>query len=115
MRKLLPMNLIDEASKILNTKNIWINTGTIGSIYTREIRLLPSERLQTLNSLIMYMRVLKLRGYTPMIHIFSQNNLDRDNDNTDWSYTQSKEDLTIFGEFLRRAHGSSIEVWFYDQ
>ena len=115
MRKLLPLNLIDEASKILGTKNIWLNTGTIWRIYTSDTRIEPNERWQTLNSLLMYMRVLKLRWYTPLINIFSQNNLSRSGEQTDWSYTQSKEDLTIFGEFLRRAHASKIQVWFFDQ
>lgn len=115
MRKVLPLNLIDEASKILGTKNIWLNTGTIWRIYTSDTRIEPNERWQTLNSLLMYLRVLKLRWYTPVINIFSQNNLDRNSENIDWSYTQSKEDLTVFGEFLRRAHASKIQVWFFDQ
>lgn len=80
MRKVLPLNLIDEASKILGTKNIWLNTGTIWRIYTSDTRIEPNERWQTLNSLLMYLRVLKLRWYTPIINIFSQNNLDRNSE-----------------------------------
>lgn len=115
MRSILPMNLIQEGSVALGTKKIWLNTGTVGRIYTPTTRIAPSERSLTLNSLLMYMRVLKLRWYTPFANIFSQNNLSVDGENTDWSYIQSKEDLTVFWEFIKRAHKSSIKVGFYDQ
>ena len=115
MRFILPMSLIQEASQALWTKKIWLNTGTIGRMYSPEMRISPSERLQLLNSLVMYMRVLKLRWYTPFANIFSQNNLALESENTDWSYTQSKEDLMALWEFMKRVHKSSLKVGFYDQ
>lgn len=114
-RTFLPKSLIDEASILLKTKNIWINTGTIGSMYSQSNSISSLERTQILNGLLLYMRYLKLKWYRPFVHIFSQNNLTRDDDFTDWSYLQSSEQLKVFADFLRKAHRSWIKVGFYDE
>lgn len=115
MRSILPQNLLQEAASLLKTKNVWLNTGTIWRAYADSLRVSPALRWKMLNSLTMYLRSLKLHWYTPMVHIFSENNLFVEGENTDWSYTQSKEDMAYLWEFIKRVQKSWIKVGFYDQ
>jgi hypothetical protein len=112
----LNASLASQAAHILNTSNVWFNTGTFGSKYTNSasqiIHMPAYQRQQLLNGVLSQAASLKGQGFTIEVNLFSE---DKSNtaEATDWSYG-SADEQAVFKTFSQQLYSGGISLWLFD-
>ncbi len=118
----LNYRLASEAADILQTKDIWFNTGTFQAKYTLDVEktvyLSPAKRTDMLNGIVDEALKLRDRGYKIRINLFSQDK-SRVAEATDWSYWQTgrsgqSEHMPVFTTIARRLSQEQIPLSLFD-
>lgn len=117
----LPANLAKETAEKLNTRNVWLNSGTFSRMHTdnpaNEVRLSADERGKILSEILSEAISLQ-KDFTVQINIFAQNKAPLA-EHVDWSYWQSPgvpsgQDATTLEHFLRQIRANKLRFSLYD-
>lgn len=115
--------LLTEAANQLNTKKVWLNTGTFYSKYTQNsdqtIFVPASDRKAIASGIAKLAEQLKNQDYQIWVNIFAEDKSETA-EATDWSYWKNPTDTdnphrTVFMDFIRKLHQAEIPVSLFDQ
>ena len=118
----LPPSIAYQAAAELQTREIWINTGSFRRIHTdkraEEVTQSSSQRQKTLSSVVGQAAELQDRGFNVSINIFAEDKSNQ-TEHTDWSYWpdgkhEGKPDELVFKTFLEQLHEQQIKISLYD-
>lgn len=117
----LQPDLTIAAARELQTRDIWFNTGSFASKYTRspkeKVTLSVNERKAILASILdaaRYVRSYQQNEYRVSINLFSEDK-SQTTEATDWSYFQTSDSKIILKEFLTNASEADMPVSLYDK
>jgi protoporphyrinogen oxidase len=119
----LPVELITEAAKELETDTIWLNTGTFKHMYTdsdaMRVTLNIEQRKKILEDIANEAKELKGQGLATSINLFAEDK-SRTLEHVDWSYLQPNAqgqhaDAQVFDLFVRNLRTNDIGFSLYDR
>jgi len=122
-QEFLNSELVSEAADKLETKEIWLNTGTFATKYTLDEELLSTvnvqKRVDILDGIISESLELKKKGYDVTINIFAQDK-SQVAEATNWSYLKesfgaSLEDETAFIQFVNKLYKNNLQLAIFDR
>jgi len=119
--KFAPASLLKEVAKSLNTKDVFLNTGTFRHKLTQnggEVALSNEQREQSLDSIVGQAKDLRHNGYNVTVNIFAENKITT-KEGTDWSYWEpgnykKSAGTALFTRFVRALTNSSVSISLYD-
>jgi hypothetical protein len=117
----LPAKLIDELAKSLDKKEVLLNTGSYrhkrgeGGV---EMAIPTKDREATLSSITHQAKLLRDKGYSVTVNIFTENKLTQ-KEGVNWSYWQpteyaKSEHTALFTAFVRELRDNDIAISLYD-
>lgn len=118
----LPIHLARDAAKKLQTKNIWINTGTFQRAHTDtdagEVKLSLSQRKQTLDSITNQVTELKKESFTVSLNLFAKDKTN-EQEHIDWSYWSNgnytkSPNTPLFKAFVTQLREHNIHLSLHD-
>lgn len=122
-QEFLNSELVAEAAEKLETKEIWLNTGTFATKYTLDEDLTSTvnvqKRVDILDGIISESLELKKKGYSVTINIFAQDK-SQVAEATNWSYLKEsfgagQEDETAFIQFVNKLYKNGLNFALFDR
>lgn len=116
-------SIISETADYLDTKNIWLNTGTFSTKYTLDpshiAYISPQQRQAVLTTIDQQALTLQSRGYSVSVNLFSQDK-SQSSEETNWSYWSnnapfSSPSAPVFTSFVQKLNQQKIGFWLFDQ
>lgn len=117
----LRIDFAAEAARALNVKDIWLNSGTFGTMYAGQagqVSVTPAQRLSLLNDVIAQLKSLQAQGFHTSMHLFAQNKSSSP-EGIDWSYWPSNNSTTspstyAFRAFAHNLQENHVPLWLFD-
>ncbi len=116
----LPTAITEEAANVLQTRNVWMNTGTMKRKYqSRTIAITPEERTTELAGVMSQAMLLQSHGYDVLVHLFAQDKFGTEEE-TDWSYIENPDDgilsphEQVLKTFIEAATWKWIKIGLFD-
>jgi hypothetical protein len=114
--------LLSEVADQLQTQNVWFNTGTFGTRYTRDpsqvVTVSPDQRWQTLTTVMSQVNKLTGDGYRVHMNLFAEDK-SHGSEETNWSYWPVGKPFTsdatpVFTEFVHTLNQKNVDLWLFD-
>ena len=112
----LNASLASAAANRLGVKEVWLNTGTFATMYTKNpeqtVRLTANQRQAMLNGVLTQALNLKSRGFKAVVNLFCE-----DKSNTSMALDRSyktAEDQAVLNNFAKQLYANGITMWLFD-
>ena len=113
----LQPDLAVRAAKLLRVKEIWFNTGTFSTKYTRDpnnrVNISPTVRMQINNSIYKVTTNIQDQTYKVWVNQFVQDK-SATTEATNWSYLTNRMHQKVFKNFTKNLNDAGIEVGLFD-
>jgi hypothetical protein len=115
--KFMGMDFAMEAGETLDTRDIWVNTGTFSAKYTnspeQKSTVSPAGRKEIFNEIINELVRTKNERFRVRLNIFAE---DKSNtrEATNWTYLDTEEGQSLFIEVVRKLEDAQIDISIFD-